>query len=272
MGPLHRSHGQIPPNRLYLPMDISSHLWISTKSMEKHTVLPLIHYHLRLYTSHLLLPLPLQWMSHCRFNEWAHKRPFGPWSHRRKCSHVWPFRHKYLVLFRAFFFFHYHCSHRLPSHCTESTSSSNIVFKYRLSILMSTSAALAAAQIAPTLPPMQGNEAPTSSSLNTMVEPFNSQARQAFYHMLDSRKDHTRERVTTSQKLKYIKWLTTANPDRLDSVDGKKRAWVRSDFEYQYGKLWKLPGRVFKERREVISDDLIWDTIITVHNSLGHTG
>ena len=90
--------------------------------------------------------------------------------------------------------------------------------------------------------------------------------------MLDSRKDHSRERVTTPQKIKYIKWLTATVPERLESVEGKKRAWIRSDFEYQYGKLWKQPGRVFKERREVISEDLIWDTIIVVHNNLGHAG
>ena len=90
--------------------------------------------------------------------------------------------------------------------------------------------------------------------------------------MLESRKDHTRERVTTSQKIKYIKWLTATIPERLETVEGKKRAWIRDDFEYQHGKLWKLPGRVFKERREVISEDLIWDTIIAVHNNFGHAG
>ena len=136
---------------------------------------------------------------------------------------------------------------------------------------MSTSAASAVAEIAP-LPPVQGNEAPTSSSLTTMVDPFNSQARQAFYLMLDSNRDHSRERMTTSQRLKYIKWLTEAVPERLDKAQGKKRAWIRADFEYQHGKLWRLPGRIFKERREVISEDLIWDTIIAVHNSLGHAG
>ena len=39
VGPLQWWHGQIPPNRLYLPMAISSHLWISTNSMEKQAVL-----------------------------------------------------------------------------------------------------------------------------------------------------------------------------------------------------------------------------------------
>ena len=90
--------------------------------------------------------------------------------------------------------------------------------------------------------------------------------------MLDSRRDQSRERITASQKIKYIKWLTAAIPERLDSTEGKKRAWIRADFEYQHGKLWRQPGRVYKERREVISKDLIWDTIIAVHNSLGHAG
>ena len=78
--------------------------------------------------------------------------------------------------------------------------------------------------------------------------------------------------MTSSQKIKYINWLTTAVPERLDKTEGKKRVWIRSDFEYHHGKLWRQPGRIFKEPREVISEDLIWDTIIAVHNNLGHAG
>ena len=121
-----------------------------------------------------------------------------------------------LSFFFLFSFFHYSNSH------TSSLSS----------IIIS----ISAAEIAYALPPMQSNEAPISSSL-TMIEPLNSQARQAFYHMLDSRRDHSRKRVTTSQRLKYIKWLTAPVPERIDTMEGKKRAWIRFDFEYQHGKL-----------------------------------
>lgn len=75
--------------------------------------------------------------------------------------------------------------------------------------------------------------------------------------MLDTRRDHSRERVSTSQKLKYIKWLTVTVPERLDNTDGKKRVWLRRDFQFQHGKLWRKPGHIFKEPREVISEDLI---------------
>ena len=170
-----------------------------------------------------------------------------------------------------FSFFHYRNSHT-SSHTSHHLPSTTLSLPFRLPITMSTSAAPEAAATAPTLPPMQGNEAPISSSLTTMVEPFNSQARQAFYHMLDTNRDHSRERVSISQKLKYIKWLTATVPERLDNTEGKKRAWIRCDFEYQHGKLWRQPGRIFKERREVISEDLIWDTIIAVYNNLGHAG
>ena len=41
----------MPPNRLYFPMAISSHLWISTNSMKKQAILPLMRHYLKLYTS-----------------------------------------------------------------------------------------------------------------------------------------------------------------------------------------------------------------------------
>lgn len=119
--------------------------------------------------------------------------------------------------------------------------------------------------------PQAVSEPPTSSSL-PQVEPFNSQARQAFQIMLESRKYLARERVTASEKQKYIKWLTDIIPDRLNVAESKKRAWVKNDFTYERGKLWKLPGRVYKQPREVISEDIICDTIIRVHLNLSHAG
>lgn len=125
--------------------------------------------------------------------------------------------------------------------------------------------------LASPLPPQEQDDASTSTS-STQVEPFNAVARQAFYIMLEGRRDQARERVTASEKLKYIRWLTEIVPERLNATAGKKRAWVRAEFVYQQGKLWKLPGRLFKELREVISEDSIYETIIQVHNSLGHVG
>ena len=115
------------------------------------------------------------------------------------------------------------------------------------------------------------NMAPTSSSIE-QVNPFNSEARQAFYLMLDARSRESRERTTASQKHRYIRWLTESVPERLGPEDGKKRAWVKDMFFYDQGKLWRSPGKVFKDPREVISEDLIWDTIIGVHANLGHAG
>ncbi len=112
------------------------------------------------------------------------------------------------------------------------------------------------------------NEAPSIAQVN----PFNSAARDAFYLMLDSRKDESRERMTAPNKHKYIRWLTEAVPERLGPADSKKRSWLKSEFTYDRGKLWRLPTKVVRDPREVISEDLIWDTIIRVHEGLGHAG
>lgn len=129
----------------------------------------------------------------------------------------------------------------------------------------------AARDLAGALPPL-GNEAPTGSSL-AQVEPFNQQAREALHLMLDGRKDHSRERTTITEKHKYIRWLTEATTDKhLSAADRKSRSWVKSSFVYESNKLWKLPGNRFYIRREVITDEKIFDTIATVHNSSGHCG
>ena len=78
--------------------------------------------------------------------------------------------------------------------------------------------------------------------------------------------------MTASEKQRAIRWLTESIPERLDSIAAKKRSWIKSEFVYDEGKLWRLPGKVFQTRREVISEDLIWDTIIRIHSSLGHVG
>ena len=121
------------------------------------------------------------------------------------------------------------------------------------------------------LPAAADNEAPTSSSV-AQIEPFNEQVRDAFLHMLDARKDESRERMTASDKHRAIRWLTEAFPERLDPKAGKKRSWIKSDFVYDQGKLWRLPGKVRTERREVVSEDRIFETIARVHISLGHIG
>ena len=135
--------------------------------IEKHIVSSLMHYHLRLYTSYLLLLLSLYY----RLNKWAHNKIFGLCSHRRKCSHMWSFRHKYLVL-------------SIHTHTPSFTALYHYSFVF---LSLSTSATPAAAEITRTLPLTQRNvpftqrnEAPTSSFLIIMIEPFNFQARQVF--------------------------------------------------------------------------------------------
>ena len=122
--------------------------------------------------------------------------------------------------------------------------------------------------------PQAVSQPPTSSSL-AQVEPFNSQTRQAFQLMLESRKNQARERITAFEKQKYIKWLTDIVPDRLGVAESKERAWVKNGFSHEQGKLWKSPGRAsgaYKQRREVISEDIICDTIISVHSDSNHAG
>ena len=128
-----------------------------------------------------------------------------------------------------------------------------------------------AAATLPTQNTAAENMAPTSSSIE-QVNPFNAEARQAFYLMLDARNRESRERTTASQKHRYVRWLTESVPERLGPEDGKKRAWVKDMFFYDRGKLWRSSGKVFKDPREVISEDLIYDTIIGVHVNLGHAG
>ena len=145
---------------------------------------------------------------------------------------------------------------------------------------MSTSHTQSNVDIAQAMPPSirsdVGNDAPTNNvvtfSTVTQVEPFNEQVRDAFHHMLDARKDESRERMTASEKRRAIGWLTDSFPERLDPQAGKKRSWIRSEFVHDQGKLWRLPGKVRTERREVVSEDRIFETICRVHTSLGHVG
>lgn len=112
---------------------------------------------------------------------------------------------------------------------------------------------------------------PQVSSL-TPIEAFNSKAREAFHFMLEGRKDASRERFTVTEKQRAIRWLTEDPPERgLDAATSKKRSHIKDQFEYSEGKLWRRPGKV-KPRREVITEDRLWDIIITVHDSLGHAG
>ena len=67
------------------------------------------------------------------------------------------------------------------------------------------------------------NEASTSSFV-AQIESFNEQVRDAFLHMLDARKDESRERMTASDKHRAIRWLIEAFPERLDPKAGKKRS------------------------------------------------
>lgn len=136
---------------------------------------------------------------------------------------------------------------------------------------MSASNTQATMNLANALPPSVGNKAPTSSSL-AQIQPFNDASRTAFYMMLDARKRDSRKRITTSEKYRTIRWLTKAVPERLDPKADKKRSWVKTDFFYEDGKLWKRPGNVFTVKREMVSENQIFDKIIGVHNNLGHSG
>ena len=136
---------------------------------------------------------------------------------------------------------------------------------------MSVSNERATVDLANVLPPAAGNEAPTSASL-AQVEPFNKAVRYAFYLILDTRKNESRERMTASEKERGIRWLIEFIPERLDGVLSKKRSWIKADFVYKKGKLFRRPGKVRTVKREVVSEDRIFDTIARVYNSLGHIG
>ena len=125
--------------------------------------------------------------------------------------------------------------------------------------------------LANALPPAPGNEAPISSSL-AQVEPFNEAARHAFYLMLETRRTDSRERMSVTEKHRAIRWLTEPFPERLQGPASKKRSWIKADFIYEQGKLFRRPGKVRSMKREVVSEDQIFDTITRVHNSLGHVG
>ena len=137
---------------------------------------------------------------------------------------------------------------------------------------MPDSIAATATRIAQALPPHAGNEAPTSSSL-AQVEPFNSGAHEAFTLYLENRRPMARERVTASEKLEFISWLTERWPDKnLSEKQKKKRLWVKEGFLVENGKLYRHTTKRFEDPREVITEEKIWDTVVTVHNNLGHAG
>ena len=128
---------------------------------------------------------------------------------------------------------------------------------------------MSTSQLAGALPP---NEAPSGATL-AQVEPFNSRAREGFLIHLLSRKDLSRERTDLPAKHKYIRWLTELVPERgLDATEAKLRSWVKANFLYERNKLWKLPGKRFTYKREVISEEAIFETIVNVYNSSGHCG
>lgn len=120
-----------------------------------------------------------------------------------------------------------------------------------------------------TLPPAAENKALTSSFV-AQIELLNEQVRDAFLHMLNARKNESRECITASHKHRVIRWLIKAFSERLDSKADKKRSWIKSDFVYDQGKLWRLSEKIRTERREIISEDRIFETIARVHISLGH--
>ena len=136
---------------------------------------------------------------------------------------------------------------------------------------MSASNERATVDLANALPPAAGNKALTSASL-AQVKPFNEAVRYAFYLILDARKNKSRERMTASEKKRGIRWLTEFIPKRLNEALSKKRSWIKADFVYKKGKLFRRPGKVRTVKREVVSEDRIFDTIARVHNSLGHIG
>ena len=73
--------------------------------------------------------------------------------------------------------------------------------------------------------------------------------------MLDARKNESRERMTASKKERDIRWLTEFIPERLNGVLSKKRSWIKADFVYKKGKLFRRLGKIRIIKREVISED-----------------
>ncbi len=69
-----------------------------------------------------------------------------------------------------------------------------------------------------------------------------------------------------------IDWVTKTVQQRgLVEKDTKRRSWTKSHFFYQNRKLWRNPDKTH-EAREVLAKPEILDTIITIHNSIGHAG
>ena len=73
--------------------------------------------------------------------------------------------------------------------------------------------------------------------------------------MLDACKNESRERITISEKERGIRWLTEFIPERLNRVFSKKRSWIKADFVYKKGKLFRCLEKIRITKREIISED-----------------
>ena len=73
-----------------------------------------------------------------------------------------------------------------------------------------------------------GNDALTNNVITfftvTQIKLFNKQVRNAFYYMLNARKDESHKQITIFEKRRVIKWLTDFFPERLNLQTDKKRS------------------------------------------------
>ena len=90
--------------------------------------------------------------------------------------------------------------------------------------------------------------------------------------MLNTYKNESWERITAFKKKRGIRWLIEFISERLDRVFSKKRFWIKIDFVYKKDKLFRCLEKIRIVKREIVSEDRIFNTIARVHNSLDYIG
>ena len=125
-----------------------------------------------------------------------------------------------------------------------------------------------------TLRPISPNINNTSSSSSSIqIIPFNNETRITFGLMLEGSRDSSREHLSIAERQQMIDWIIDTVPRRpLTEREAKRKSWTRSNFHYGNQKLWRNPDKNHPEPREVLAEPEIFDAIITIHNSIGHTG
>ncbi len=104
------------------------------------------------------------------------------------------------------------------------------------------------------------------------IEAFKKQVKIAFGLMLETSCETSRERISLRKLQQMIGWLMELLPQRgVSEKDAKRKSWTRTNFDLVNRVLYQKLDKTH-QKQKVFAALEIWDAIIGIHNSLGHTG